>query len=279
MTKLLSANFSRLMRDKILWIAAAVMLILSAYMIIDNGMTMKDFDDSNNIKNLNSIYFNLLPMILFVYSVFISLFIGTEYSDGTIRNKIVVGHSRLNIYIANYITCFVGTMIILIAMLIGCSFGVPFFGYWQGGTKSYLTAVLVSILITAVLTSILVFVSMLSTNKAMTVVISMVVSIALVLMASIIYNQLCEPEFTRDFISLSADGSMELGPEIKNPAYVSGIRRTLYEGILQIFPTGQSILLANEELTNPLIHIIYSIIFAVIVNICGVLAFRKKDLK
>lgn len=278
MNKLLSANFSRLMRDKIFWIAAAVMLALSAYIIIDSA-SAREIVEENNVQTLNSVYFNLLPVILFFYSVFISLFIGTEYSDGTIRNKIVIGHSRLNIYFSNYITCFAGAIIILAAMLIGGAFGVPYFGYWYGGIKEYMLVVIVCIFITAALTSILTFVSMLSTNKAITVVISMVLSIVLVLMASIIYNGLSEVEFTREFISMSADGTVELGPEIKNPAYVSGLQRKVYEFLLQFFPTGQNILVANEELTNPFINIIYSVIIAVVVNICGVFIFRKKDLK
>lgn len=279
MTKLLSANLSRLLRDKIFWIATAVMLALSAYTIIDNGITIKNFADENNAENLNSVYFNLLPMIIFVYSVFISLFIGTEYSDGTIRNKIVIGHSRLNIYLANYITCFLGAMIILAAMLIGNAFGVPYFGYWQGGIKDYIITIFVCIFITAALTAILTFVSMLSSNKAMTVVISMVVSIVLVIVASAIYNQLAEVEFTREFVSLSADGTVELGPEIKNPAYVSGWRRSAYTYFLQLFPTGQSILIANEELTKPFINMLYSAAFAAVINIGGIFAFRKKNLK
>ena len=164
-------------------------------------------------------------------------------------------------------------------MLIGNAFGVPYFGYWQGGIEDYAIIVSVCIFITAALTAILTFVSMLSTNKAIAVVISMVLSIALVLMASVIYNQLAEVEFTREFVSLSADGTVELGPEIKNPAYVSGWRRTIYEFLLQLFPTGQCVLIANEEITNPFINIIYSVIFTVAVNICGIFIFRKKDLK
>lgn len=279
MNKLLSANFSRLIREKIFWIATVVIFLLSAITIIKNGMSAADMKDANNIKILNSCYFNILPMISFFFSVFISFFIGTDYSDGTIRNKIVIGHSRTNIYLSNYITCFAGSLVILSALLIGSACGVPFFGYWQGGIKDYFINVLLCILITAVLTAILTMISMLSSNKAITVVLTVVVSLGLVLMASIIYNQLAEPEFTYDFVSLSADGTVEFGPEIANPSYVSGLERKIYEWLLQFLPTGQSVLIANEEITNPLINMAYSVIFTIAVNICGVLAFRKKNLK
>ena len=43
MTKLLSANFSRLLRDKIFWIVSAVMLILAAFVAINNGITADSY--------------------------------------------------------------------------------------------------------------------------------------------------------------------------------------------------------------------------------------------
>ncbi len=72
---------------------------------------------------------------------------------------------------------------------------------------------------------------------------------------------------------------MELGPEISNPVYVSGMKRKFYEWLLQFLPTGQSVLIANGEITDPLINMIYSVVFIIAVNVCGVLAFKKKNLK
>ncbi len=276
MTKLLSANFSRLLRDKIFWIVSSVMFILAVFMAIKNGLTADSYDD---VKSLNSCYFTILPMVGFFYSVFISFYIGTDYNDGTIRNKLIVGHNRLNIYFSNYITCFTGTFVIIVLLVIGSAFSAPFLGYWEGGIKSYLIMAFLCIFITAALTAIITMVSMLSSNKAITVVLTIVVSLGLIIMASTIYNQLAEAEFTREFISLSADGTVELGPEISNPAYVSGWQRKFYEWLLQFLPTGQSVLIANGEITDPLINIIYSVVFIIAVNVCGVLAFRKKDLK
>lgn len=279
MTKLLSANFSRLMRDKLLWIVSAAMLIMSALIMINSGITASNLDDANSVKSLNSCYFNVLPMISFFYSVFISFFIGTDYSDGTIRNKIIIGHRRTDIYLSNFITCFAGTLIIFAALLIGSAFGAIYFGYWQGGIKDYILVVILGILITAALTAVLTLISMLSTNKAITVVLTIVVSLGLVLTASSIYNILCEPEFVRDFVEMTADGNIIFGDEKPNPAYVSGMQRKIYEFLLQFLPTGQCILIANEELTVPLVNAVYSVLLTVAVNICGVFIFKKKDLK
>ena len=43
--------------------------------------------------------------LIFAAAVFIGVFVGTEYSDGTLRNKLIIGHSRSSIYISNLIVC------------------------------------------------------------------------------------------------------------------------------------------------------------------------------
>lgn len=282
MSKLLSANFFRLKRDKIFWIVSAAMLVLSAFSMINNGITAQKYADQNienNVTALESCYFNLMPMIGIFFSVFISLFLGTEYSEGTIRNKLISGHTRTDIYLSNYVTCLVGTEFIYVLFLIGGLVGIPFFGIWKAPISQIIIYTVIGFFITASLTAILNMLSMLSTNKAATAVLSIVLAFALMIIASSIYNVLAEPETTAEFISMSADGKVEFGDEIPNPAYVSGLERKIDEWLVQFLPTGQGILAANSEISQPVLNIVYSIIIAVIVNIAGIFAFRKKDLK
>ena len=51
-----------------------------------------------------------------VAAILTSMFIGSEYSDGTIRNKLVVGHSRMRIYLANLIVCSVACVLIFFGL-------------------------------------------------------------------------------------------------------------------------------------------------------------------
>lgn len=277
MSKLIFANFSRLRRDKVFWIVAVSMLVLSAFSMY-NQSQYADPDSVNNISRINDIYFNLLPMIGFFYAIFISMFLGTEYSDGTIRNKIMIGHSRSSVYLANFAVCLAGTVTIYMAMLVGSAVGVYYFGMWQGSAGEFIAYLVTGLFLTVALTAILTMISMLSTNKAITVVISIVVAIVLVLISISLYNILQEAEFTREFISMSEDGQVEFGPEIPNPAYVSGWERKLDEWLFQFLPTGQGILMANNEIKFP-VNIVYSLIVIVLFNFAGIFAFRKKDLK
>lgn len=281
MSKLLSANFNRLKRDKIFYIAIIAMLAITIYSSVNSALTVlkyQDINTDNNLTSFDSFYFDFIPIVGVFYAIFISLFLGTEYSEGTIRNKIVLGHTRTNIYLANFITCLAGDIVIYCAMLIGGLAAIPYLGGWQGGTAALLANILIGLFLTAALTAILTMLSMLSTNKAITAVAAILLALVLMIAASSFYNILQEPEFLRDFVSISADGQVVLGDEKPNPAYVSGFVRKLYEFLVIFLPTGQGILMANQEIHFPF-EIIYSTIITVAVNICGIFAFKKKDLK
>lgn len=69
---------------------------------------------------------NFLPMIIPIIG---GLFISKDYTNNTIRNKIIVGHSRQSIYMANWITSVVITLALFASYLLFIfAVGVPLFG-------------------------------------------------------------------------------------------------------------------------------------------------------
>lgn len=54
--------------------------------------------------------FNLSKAVIVIAAVFVSLFFGTENS--VVRNKLIVGHNRGNVYCANWVAAFFGVFII-----------------------------------------------------------------------------------------------------------------------------------------------------------------------
>ncbi len=55
---------------------------------------------------------------LFIAAVFVGVFVGTEYSDGTIRNKIITGHSRCRIYLANTLVCTLAAVLMNLSFIL-----------------------------------------------------------------------------------------------------------------------------------------------------------------
>lgn len=86
--------------------------------------------------SLDGIAFGCLIILGIVFSVVVSMYIGTDYSDGTIRNKIVVGKSRWCIYFSNFLICTgICLFIYIFGILTSYALGRPAFGEFVNGGR------------------------------------------------------------------------------------------------------------------------------------------------
>ncbi|MDD3797228.1 MAG: ABC transporter permease subunit [Lachnospiraceae bacterium] len=275
MRRLLSANLARLGKNHLFWLSLSALFALSVISML-NGCRQAA-ENAEEVRYLEDYFFNLVPILGVFFSAFISLFLGTEYSDGTIRNKVVVGHKRSHIYLANLLTCAAASMLHVLAWLIGGLVGIPSLGLWHMSALQLCCYLMITLLISFALSAIFTFLSMVSSGKAVTAVVSLLLFLALLVCGSIIYNRLCEPEL-QGGIMITAEGMQKTEPT-PNPAYLGGGIRSVYEMILNILPTGQAILLANLEVVKPVFHMIASVVSALTVSVLGILIFQKKDQK
>ena len=104
MNKLLRANFARVKRNKVFWGFVAFMAVFGAFLPIKQYMDSFSSQAETNTVSLNHVFFAYTLVIGVLCAVFCSLFLGTEYSDGTVRNKLMIGHRRSAIYLSNLIT-------------------------------------------------------------------------------------------------------------------------------------------------------------------------------
>ncbi len=105
MFKLLRAEFSR-MFGSVSFISGTA-LCLSAggiFVFINTSGGSGDIFIEENL-------FLLYGLVTVVSAVFTSLFLGSEYSCGAIRNKLIIGHKRLCVYLADFITVVTGAVI------------------------------------------------------------------------------------------------------------------------------------------------------------------------
>ena len=97
MSKLLSANFLRLKKNKVFW---GGLILMAAWGIFVPVKLHMDAAQMNYADRVEDGFFGCAMFMGIFISVFCSLFIGTEYNDGTMRNKIIVGGKRSAIYLA-----------------------------------------------------------------------------------------------------------------------------------------------------------------------------------
>ena len=151
MNKLLSADFTRLWKNKVFWLGAACMALLACWIIcIGYGQNVRWADDIGFEPNrLDAYLFQFAPMIGGFAAVIISLFLGADYSDGTIRNKLIVGSRRRDIYLSNLVVCTAASLICMAAYLIGAfAVGIPLLGVPTADARMVLACILLCVLFT-----------------------------------------------------------------------------------------------------------------------------------
>ena len=126
MIKLLNAGFERLRKNKIFWLLITFTIGLALILIFTQYSDMKEY---NEVKKIEQLILNYSMMMGIVIAIFTSLFLGVEYSDGTIRNKISIGHKRINIYLSNLIIIAITSLFsYILFMLLISIIGIPLFG-------------------------------------------------------------------------------------------------------------------------------------------------------
>lgn len=270
MRKLLRANFYSLRKSRALWLCMAAAFAFSAFFMLR-------FSASEESYTLDGLFMQVFPFLPILYAAFTSLFLGTEYQDGTLRNKLIVGHSRLKVYAAALVTAIVGCFAILLAWALSSMVGVLRFGWFTFPLGKLLMIAVLILLLTAALAAILTMLCMLTPNRAVSSVVCILLIFGLIALGSFFYNALCEPEFTTG--AVATGNGFEFTEAIPNPAYVSGALRTVYQFLVDTLPTGQAILLSNQELARPTLSLCASACLTLLITAIGACLFQRKDLK
>ncbi len=289
MSKLIKANFSRLFKSMLFRICIIFSAGLGIFLDI---MRYIDIQKNQEIYAQHGIEFNSadgfvfsgILYIMFAIAAFVPVFVGTEYSDGTIRNKLMVGCKRTEIYLANFIVCAVADIIILLSFIVAC-LGVGYILFRATSLTAEQTVLFtLSQCVTMIgFSAILILLSMLIQNKAGSAVTVLIMTVIMFFATMTIADRLRQPEYYenyRETIVNEETGEVNIKPEyVKNPDYLSGTKRKVYECLNNILPVNQFYQVAVENDENLGIMAIYSVIIVVLANGAGIILFRRKNLK
>lgn len=263
MIKLLNSNFYRLKKNKCFWILLIVMAFLGMY-IYDNYNPINCVDC--NYNRLGEVIFVFTGFICLLLPIFISLFIGTEYSDGGIKNKIIKGHTRTNIYISNLLTCIIVSFIYSIIFIIFTNLmGLIWGNHIAIPLDIFLILILDSVLLNIFTSSLFTFISLSLSNKTSSSIISF---------STVIWS-----------VMISTNLSSKISQS-------TGISKTINQFFLNIIPYGQAYQImecANAihkgmsintiDPTNQYQIIwVFSLCLITIINFYGIMIINKKEL-
>lgn len=109
MLKLLKGSFIRLFGSSEFQIMPFFLIIMDLTMTFMHRAGISEDEALPGLPLFNA-FFHVV-VIGICTAVFVSLFIGAEYSNATIFNKIIFGHSRTAVYLTYLLTCLFGTAV------------------------------------------------------------------------------------------------------------------------------------------------------------------------
>lgn len=277
MRKLITANFHRFSKDRFSWCVVGIIVILSLVNVFNSARSFEAMAASGYTMSLDDYYFNQAPLIGAFLALLISMFLGTEFSEGTIRNKLCIGHKRNEIFLSNFISCAFASIVLTAVWLLISALLFGMIEPLEMGVSDFIGFIFVTMGFAVSFAALYTVIGSLSSNKAMTIIYTFAVFIVLVIAASGLYDRLSEPELNQG-MTLVGTQLVEMEPT-PNPLYLSGMIRTVCEVALELLPTGQALLLSDVAIEYPVRAIALSVVFTTVTLLVGGMLFKKKDIK
>ena len=225
MLKLLRANFRLLLKSKMFYIALAANIVMSVFAVLSST------DFSNNIL---VVFLVMMPTVCTAHT---ALFVGKEYSDGTLRSKLIYGHTRGKVYFSYLITCVAANLILIVpGMVIVVVSRLDFFTLFD--TKALLLITSGYLIANVVLCSLFVAVGFNFSSKAVSTVIAVLIVIVGYFSITFIAEGLSQPE-VRYTVIVGDDNEIKQKIPDLNPDYIGEPARTVLNLVYNFMPHGQ----------------------------------------
>ena len=284
MRNLLSAGFTRLWRSKTLWLSCLVLASMDATTMWTRYNDRRELGVTNFIDGGFFCYVVLIGILAAVVS---TLLLGTEYSDGTIRNKVVAGCKRRDIYLANLIVCSAASLIMCAAAIVaGLVVGIPLLGGFHMGAARAILFIVGTLSLALGFTAIFTLLAMLVTNRTISAVAALL--LALTLMAAGVYiDSRMQAGPTIDGLVIhttdelgNIDWDNSIVEKEPNPLYLpEGPLRNAFDFLHDFTPGGQMMQYAAVSPKRPEIMIQYNAVIVIITTAIGIYLFKRKDLR
>lgn len=260
MRKLLAADFAQLLRDKVFWAAFAFMIVSTAILVVSTHNMIALDNYAPGTWTAETSMFCMLPSVGIVNAIWLHLFIGSDYDQGTIRNKFICGHTRRAIFFSHWLIASAGALFILAASLVlGTVLSAHYFQTFALDVSNLCWLFLSCAMLTVAYAAINVALAMNISHKASSVVCGMIVMLVLSIFASYLEVML-------------------------SSTLVSGwtpvtLKDHLIFFIYDLLPSGQCSQINAMMFDHLARWPLYSLILIVLVTAAGFLLFKRKDIK
>nr|WP_317283630.1 ABC transporter permease subunit [uncultured Sellimonas sp.] len=262
MCNLIFANIIRIKKSKLLWTGIIVSALYTTFLLIMNYLEMV-YSVAITTVSLNWFFFSAISVSSIFCPIYSGFFVGTEYSNGTIRNKLIAGHKRCNIYFANAITIFCAEcLLFLVSAGIIIVLGIPMFGFNIKYLSHFIWHLFAGILMLAVFASMFTMVSTSISNKTSSVASCLIIYAVLFIIAKYL-----------SITIFSYYGEVPLGGISNKLAKITS------EFLYDFLPTSQSLQITSGVILHPHSFFLCSFVNIVLTTVLGLFLFKRKDIK
>lgn len=277
MVNLLTVDFRRVLKDKLLMVMGILAVAFSLFNGLILGVTASIMDEESLMlleslgmgMNATSQFFGAFSFgnnVGLIAPVLLAIILCKDFGSGTIRNKVIAGYSRVSILMSLFIVCLVvmfGVMLLYALLTMGISLiFMPFATVeltWEY-VGYFLTSLLLELLIYVLAAALITYLCASKKNVGLVIVLYVAVVLVLSLLAGILQG-----------VSMALDltGGGETAREVID--FFQSINVFNYATSI-----GQGTAYEGKELAR---YILVPFVTALLLLGWGILRFRKKDLK
>lgn len=260
MRKLLAADLYLLRRSAAFWLALFFMAANTTVLVIATYNMLTEYGYDPGAYTIEASMFCMLPGIGIINAIWVHLFIGSDYDEGTIRNKFISGHTRRAIFFSHWLIASSGALVTLLASLsLGVCLSWYFFRSFMLNATDLALAVTSCVLLTICYAAINVALAMNISRKASSVVCGMIVMIGMSTFTSFL--------------------EVELSSVLVSGWTPVTLKDHLILLLYDLLPSGQCSQINAMMFDHLARWPLYSLILIVLVTAAGFLLFKRKDIK
>ena len=241
MRKLLAADLYLLRRSAAFWLALFFMAANTTVLVIATYNMLTEYGYDPGAYTIEASMFCMLPGIGIINAIWVHLFIGSDYDEGTIRNKFISGHTRRAIFFSHWLV------------------SGYFFRSFMLSTADLALALTSCVLLTVAYAAINVALAMNISRKASSVVCGMIVMIGMSTFTSFL--------------------EVELSSVLVSGWTPVTLKDHLILLLYDLLPSGQCSQINAMMFDHLARWPLYSLILTVLVTAAGFLLFKRKDIK
>lgn len=274
MRNLCRAGFAALFKNKLFYVGLGGM---AGFAVLLAAFRISEIQRGYTVDTIVDIYSSALMALYFIVPAFVAWFLGTEHSDGTLRNKIIVGHSRYLIFFAHFIVCFAASFMMFAAFFVFyLPLTTPFFGAATYFCKASFALYGQGFALITAMAGLCVTIATLCRNRAAGAIISLSLAIVLLFVGAYTFSKILQPETWESMDIVNGEVVEYTEP---NPNYPRGVKRQILAFLNDFLPGGQMFTISDGETERFGLKIAYSGVILLASLSAGAVVFRRENLK